>query len=97
VVVETTGNVGPFLLNRDTVEVWDCYGYTPLTAPWIIANDKKQQFGFFHANKQQERITWLKQHGYVVVWYDKPTGYMVLRATASSPPPTIPKPNPAAC
>jgi uncharacterized membrane protein len=96
VVVETTGNVGPFLLNRDTVLVWDCYGYTPLTPPWVIANDKKQQFGFFHASVQQARIEWLKQRGYVVVWYDKPTGYMVLRAPGPEPF-TIPAPNPAAC
>lgn len=93
VVVETTGNVGPFLLTRDTVEVWDCYGDTPVTAPWIIANDKTQQFGFFHASKQQARITWLKQLGYTVVWHDKPTGYMVLRAPATLPsplPPVVP-------
>ncbi len=90
VVVETTGNVGPFLLTRDTVEVWDCYGDTAVTAPWIVANDKTQQFGFFHASKQQARITWLKKLGYTVVWYDKPTGYMVLRAPA-----TLPSPLPA--
>lgn len=93
VVVETTGNAGPFLLTRDTVEVWDCYGDTPVIAPWIIANDKTQQFGFFHASKQQARITWLKQLGYTVVWYDKPTGYMVLRAPATLPsplPPVVP-------
>lgn len=96
VVVETTGNVGPFLLSRDTVEVWDCYGYTPITAPWIIANDKQQQFGFFHASRQRDRISWLKQQGYVVIWYDKPTGYMVLRAPGPVHQ-TIPKPNPAAC
>jgi uncharacterized membrane protein len=95
-VVTTTGNSGPFLLARDTVEVWDCYGYTPRTPPWIIANDQKQQFGFFHASAQQAEIARLKQLGYVVVWYDKPTGYMVLHATRSFPA-TIPKPNPAAC
>jgi len=88
VVVETTGNVGPFLLNRDTVEVWDCYGYTPMNAPWIIANDSQSQFGFFHVSVQQARIAWAKQHGYVVVWYDKPTGYMVLHA--ATPPKTYP-------
>lgn len=96
VVVETTGNVGPFLLSRDTVEVWDCYGYTPMTAPWIIANDQKQQFGFFQVSSQGDRISWLKQQGFVVIWYDKPTGYMVLRAPGPVHQ-TIPKPNPAAC
>ena len=73
--------------------MWDCYGDTPVTAPWIIANDKTQQFGFFHASKQQARITWLKQLGYTVIWYDKPTGYMVLRAPATLPsplPPVVP-------
>ena len=80
VIVQTTGNVGPLLLTRDTVEVWDCNGHTPKTAPWVIANDKKQQFGFFRASQQQDRIAWLKQQGYVVVWYDKPSGYMVLHA-----------------
>jgi hypothetical protein len=98
VVVETPGNVGPFLLTRDTVEVWDGYGYTPRTAPWIIANDKTQQFGWCqggpHSYKKDQpaRIAWLKQHGYVVVWYDKPTGYMVLRAGPTSPPSASPTP-----
>jgi uncharacterized membrane protein len=95
VVVETTGNTGPFLLNRDTVEVWDCDGYTPMTAPWIIANNTTQQFGFFTARAQQARITWLKQHGYTVVWSDKSTGYIVLHNP--SPPVTGPTPNHVAC
>jgi hypothetical protein len=97
VVVETTGNVGPFLLTRDTVEVWDCDGQTPMTVPWIIANDQQPQFGFagYTISGEQARVAWLKQHGYVVVWYDKSTGYMVLHNP--SPPVTGPTPKGTAC
>lgn len=86
VVVATTGNVGPFLIARDTVEVWDCYGYTPTNTPWIIANDQQQQFGFFTVKAQQARIALLKKEGYAVVWHDKATGYMVLHAPTPLPP-----------
>jgi hypothetical protein len=78
VVVETTGNVGPYLLTRDTVEVWDGYGDTPRTAPWIIANDTSVQFGWFTTQDEAERVAWLRKLGYVTVFTDD--GYIVMHA-----------------
>jgi uncharacterized membrane protein len=95
VVVQTTGNVGPFLLKTNTVEVWDGYGQTPWTAPWIIANDKVEAFGWYQCNyakQQPARIAWLKQHGYAVVWYDKATGFIVLHAATLPKAPNVPSP-----
>jgi uncharacterized membrane protein len=85
-VVETTGNVGPFLLTRDTVEVWDDNGKTPKTAPWIIANDQQQQFGWFNVPSEVARVAWLKRQGYVTVFQQD--GYLVMHApTVSYSPP----------
>ena len=78
VTVEVCSNIGPFLLNRDTVEIWDGYGDTPKFAPWIIASDSQGQFTWYTVKDQVARIAFLRAHGYVTVF--QRDGFIVLHA-----------------
>jgi uncharacterized membrane protein len=82
VVVEATGNVGPHLDTRDTVEVWDGDGQSPVFPPWVVANDNQSQFSWPSVQDQQQRIALLKKHGYVTVFSDN--GYLVMHAPGAS-------------
>jgi uncharacterized membrane protein len=81
VVVVTPGNVGPFLLTRDTVLVYDNDGDTSPYQPWIIGNDGAQgEFGFTSQKLETEQFQALIARGYVIVWHDKATGFFVAHA-----------------
>lgn len=81
VVVATAGNVGPFLLTRDTVLVYDDDGNTSPYQPWIIGNDGTEgEFGFVHDTTEVAQFQELIARGYVIVWHDKTTGYFVAHA-----------------
>ena len=81
VVVAATGNVGPFLLTRDTVLVYDDDGYTSPYQPWVIGNDGRQgEFAFASQPLEVKQYRALIARGYVVVWHDVATGYFVAHA-----------------
>jgi uncharacterized membrane protein len=81
VVVAATGNVGPFLLNRDTVLVYDNDGQTSPFQPWVAGNDGTQaEFGYACQQVEVGQYQALIAHGYVIVWHDKATGYFVAHA-----------------
>jgi hypothetical protein len=89
VVVATAGNVGPFLLQRDTVVAYDNDGKTSPYQPWIVGNDgTTPEFGFCTQQGEQQQYSRLQARGYVIVWHDKSTGYFVAHApnaTAAHP------------
>lgn len=77
VTVEAVNNLGPQLSGRDTVLLWDGDGGTPpLGAPWVVANVATLQFTFFSVKEQIQRVAFLEQHGYRVVFHRR--GYIVL-------------------
>jgi uncharacterized membrane protein len=77
VTVATANMVGPHLVSRDTVVLWDGDGSTPPTfAPWVIANNSEVQFTFSSIAKQNKSIHFLESHGYKVVFLR--LGYYVL-------------------
>ncbi|HUN32336.1 MAG TPA: DUF2079 domain-containing protein, partial [Trebonia sp.] len=81
VVVATSGNVGPFLLTRDTVLVYDNDGQTSPYQPWVVGNDGNQgEFGFVSQQLETEQFHALVARGYVIVWHDKATGFFVAHA-----------------
>jgi len=81
VVVATSGNVGPFLLTRDTVLVYDNDGQTSPYQPWVVGNDGAQgEFGFVSQTLETEQFKALIARGYVIVWHDKSTGFFVAHA-----------------
>jgi uncharacterized membrane protein len=95
VVVAATGNVGPFLLQRDTVLAYDNYGNTSPFQPWVVGNDGAEaQFGFISVEEngfwisqqrlEAEQYKVLLEHGWVIVWHDKATGYFTAHAPGVS-------------
>lgn len=91
VVVAATGNVGPFLLQRDTVIAYDNYGNTSPFQPWVVGNDGKEpEFGFASVKEnglwisaqriEAEEYRELIRRGWVIVWHDKATGYFTAHA-----------------
>jgi hypothetical protein len=95
VVVAAAGNIGPFLLQRDTVLAYDNYGNTSPFQPWVASNDGTQPlFGFISVEEnglwisqqllEAEEFKVLLKHGYVIVWHDKKTGYFTAHAPGVS-------------
>jgi uncharacterized membrane protein len=81
VVVAAAGNVGPFLLARDIVLVYDNDGNTSPYQPWVVGNDGTQgEFGFVTGKLETEQMQALIARGYVIVWHDKATGFFVAHA-----------------
>jgi uncharacterized membrane protein len=77
VTVATANMLGPHLVTRDTVVLWDGDGSTPPTfAPWVIANNSEVQFTFSSIAEQNKSIHFLESHGYKVVFLRN--GYYVL-------------------
>jgi uncharacterized membrane protein len=80
VMVATANKIGPHLVARDTVILWDGDGGTPpLLAPWVIATTSKVQFTFSTIAQEQtgrDGVAFLERHGYRVV-FDR-LGYYVL-------------------
>jgi len=83
VVVETAGYyIGPHLDSRDTVEVWDGDGGSPVFPPWVIVYDKKVAYTWPSLSAQRRRIALLKARGYVTVFSDG--GFAVMHAPGAS-------------
>jgi uncharacterized membrane protein len=91
VVVAASGNIGPYLLQRDTVVVYDNDGNTDPYQPWVAGNNGgNPEFGFtwVHLGKtwsspqqlEAAQFRELVRRGYVIVWQDKATGYFVAHA-----------------
>lgn len=77
VTVATANDIGPHLVSRDTVVLWDGDGGTPpLYAPWVVANNSQVQFTFGSIARENKSIHFLESHGYNVVF--KRLGYYVL-------------------
>jgi hypothetical protein len=80
VVVATANKIGPHLVARDTVILWDGAGSTPpLLAPWVIASTSQVQFTFSTISQEQtgrDGVAFLERHGYKIV-FDR-LGYYVL-------------------
>jgi uncharacterized membrane protein len=80
VMVATANKIGPHLVGRDTVILWDGDGGTPpLLAPWVIATTSEVQFTFSTIAQEQtgrDGVAFLERHGYRVV-FDR-LGYYVL-------------------
>jgi hypothetical protein len=80
VMVATANKIGPHLVARDTVILWDGDGGTPpLLAPWVIATTSEVQFTFSTIAQEQtgrDGVAFLERHGYKVV-FDR-LGYYVL-------------------
>jgi hypothetical protein len=80
VTVATLNNIGPHLVTRDTVVLWDGTGSTPpLLAPWVVANPSQAQFTFASIAQEtngRDGIRFLERHGYRVAFYRH--GYYVL-------------------
>ena len=77
VTVATANNIGPHLVSRDTVVLWDGErGTPPLYAPWVVANNSQVQFSFNTIAGEDRSIRFLESHGYNVV-FDR-LGYYVL-------------------
>jgi hypothetical protein len=80
VMVATANMLGPQLVARDAVILWDGDGSTPpLLAPWVIATTSEVQFTFSTIAQEQtgkDSVAFLEQHGYQVV-FDH-LGYYVL-------------------
>jgi uncharacterized membrane protein len=80
--VEAVPLLGSQLSPRDTVALWDGDGGTPaMWAPWVVADVWVKQFSWHTVHDQKERVTFLKQHGYQVVF--KRGGYVVLHRVGS--------------
>jgi hypothetical protein len=91
VVVAASGNIGPYLLQRDTVVVYDNDGNTDPYQPWVAGNDGgNPEFGFTWVNLgkswsspnqvEAAQFSQLVKRGYVIVWHDKSTGYFLAHA-----------------
>jgi uncharacterized membrane protein len=81
VVVATAGNIGPFLVTKDTVLVYDDDGNTSPYQPWVVGNDGSQgEFGFVTQKAEAAQFQQLIARGYVIVWHDKSTGYFTAHA-----------------
>ena len=80
VTVAAANKLGPHLVARDSVILWDGNGSTPpLLAPWVVATTSEVQFTFSTIAQEQtgrDSVAFLEQHGYRVV-FDR-LGYYVL-------------------
>jgi uncharacterized membrane protein len=80
VMVATANKIGPHLVGRDTVILWDGDGSTPpLLAPWVVATTSEVQFTFSTIAQEQtgrDGVAFLQRDGYKVVFHR--LGYYVL-------------------
>lgn len=81
VLVAAATQVGPQLLSRDRVIMWDFPGDRgyPLT-PWVIADVSRSSFPFATVAEQRADVEWLKLEGYRVVYQED--GWVVLQRGA---------------
>ncbi len=77
VEVEASNNIGPRLSGRDTVLLLDG---TPRWAPWVVADRLGLDFPFCSPQQQAQEVTYLRAHGYSLVFADD--GYVVLHRPA---------------
>lgn len=78
VLVAAATQIGPQLLSRDRVIMWDFPGDRdyPLT-PWVVADVARRSFPFSGVTEQQADVQWLmKYEGYKVVYQED--GWIVL-------------------
>ena len=72
VIVATATMLGPRLVARDAVILWDGDSSTPpLLAPWVIATTSEVQFTFSTIAEEQtgkDSVALLEHHGYQVVF-----------------------------
>jgi hypothetical protein len=73
VEVEASNNIGPRLSGRDTVLLLDG---TPRWAPWVVGDTLGLDFPFCTPRQQAAELTYLRAHGYSLVFADD--GYEVL-------------------
>jgi uncharacterized membrane protein len=73
VEVEASNNIGPRLSGRDTVLLLDG---TPRWAPWVVGDTLGLDFPFCSPRQQAAELTYLRAHGYSLVFADD--GYEVL-------------------
>jgi uncharacterized membrane protein len=80
VTVATVNMIGPHLVARDNVVLWDGDGSTPpLLASWVVANTASVQYTFSSIAQEvsgRDGIRFLEHHGYRVVF--SRLGYYVL-------------------
>jgi uncharacterized membrane protein len=80
VTVATVNMIGPHLVARDNVVLWDGDGSTPpLLASWVVANTASVQYTFSSIAQEvsgRDGVRFLEHHGYRVVFYR--LGYYVL-------------------
>jgi hypothetical protein len=50
-------------------------------APWVVANIRQKQFSWHTVAEQKQRVAFLEQHGYQIVFKRK--GYVVLHHAGS--------------
>jgi len=85
VLVAAANKLGPHLVARDTVILWDGDGGTPpLLAHWVIATTSRVQFTFSTIAQEQngrDGVAFLEHHGYRVVFHR--LGYYVLHRDGS--------------
>ena len=79
VEVEAADNLGPRLSGRDTVLLLDG---TPRWAPWVVADTKGLDFPFCTPAQQAQEVSFLRAHGYRLVFSDD--GYVVLHRAADA-------------
>ena len=79
VEVEAADNLGPRLSGRDTVLLLDG---APRWAPWVVADTKGLDFPFCTPAQQAQEVSFLRAHGYRLVFSDD--GYVVLHRPADA-------------
>ena len=79
VEVEAANNLGPRLSGRDTVLLLDG---APRWAPWVVADTKGLDFPFCTPAQQAQEVSFLRAHGYRLVFSDD--GYVVLYRPADA-------------
>ncbi len=77
--VEAANNLGPRLSGRDTVLLLDG---TPRWAPWVVADTRGLDFPFCSPAQQAQEVSFLRAHGYRLVFSDD--GYVVLHRPADA-------------
>jgi uncharacterized membrane protein len=77
VLVAAATQLGPQLLSRDRVIMWDFPGdrYYPPT-PWVVADVARSSFPFKTVAQQRDDVAWLEREGYRVVYQED--GWVVL-------------------
>ena len=82
VTVEAAGSVGPQLSARDTVLLWDGE-HPPRWSSWVVADTGQREFTFASLRAQQQRVAFLRQHGYRITFDQR--GYLVLHRNGGQP------------